>query len=410
MPPAGRGGAVAGLRSSATGRWRRSVRRRPGKLGEERARAGAVGEHGHPVTAAGDGDVEHAPLLLDVLGQAVGDDAVGDAEHGDAVPLATLHPVDRRQRHPAGGRLAREGRAQPRLEAGRVGVQVGDTEEALEVVEVARSLPAAGAVEQAHRRAETDLVADGLEHRPRGAAAPDVEHDAEVVGEAQHLAALLVRHLVDQRGELGQRPARPPSEALGEPLRQPTRRPAQDLDDVVGGHRVGRRRQSQVGERGAHAGALEHVGAQHRADRHTGLVQRHVWRQQQRVHPGQHGDRRRRHVRLVEPRPHDRHRSRGAVVAAVLDDAQRASRSVVLGSGVDLLADATVVVAEQRARTGDDIDGAAVVHRERVRDRPGEQSLVVDEEAPGRRRRGRRCTGRRRPRRTRRAPDTPAGG
>ena len=109
-------------------------------------------------------------------------------------------------------------------------------------------------------------------------------------------------------------------------------------------------------------------------------MQRHVRRQQQRVHPGQHGDRRRRHVRLVEPRPHDRHRSRGAVVAAVLDDAQRASRSVVLGSGVDLLADATVVVAEQGARTGDDIDGAAVVHRERVRDGPGEQSLVVDEE------------------------------
>ena len=61
----------------------------------------------------------------------------------------------------------------------------------------------------------------------------------------------------------------------------------------LGRHRVRRRGQAQVGERGTHAGAFEDVGSQHGVDRHTGLVQRDVRREQQRVDAGEHGDRRR---------------------------------------------------------------------------------------------------------------------
>ena len=38
---------------------------------------------------------------------------------------------------------------------------------------------------------QADLVADGLEHRPRRPGAADLEHDTKVVGEAQHLAGSL---------------------------------------------------------------------------------------------------------------------------------------------------------------------------------------------------------------------------
>ena len=110
MPSAG----AAGRRSppapaSSAATPRRSAGRRAGVGGAVPAsssrndgRPGAVGEHGDAVAAAGDADVEHPALLLDVLGQAVGHDAVGDAEHDDAVPLPALDPVDRRQRDAVG--------------------------------------------------------------------------------------------------------------------------------------------------------------------------------------------------------------------------------------------------------------------------------------------------------------------
>ena len=189
-------------------RARRSGRRgRAGQLGEERAASGAVGEQRDAVAAAGDGDVQHAPLLLDVVGQAVRHDAIGDAEHRHPVPLPALDAVDGRQRDAVGVGLPFERRPEPRLEPARVGVEVGDAEQAVEVVEVARPLAAARAVEQAHRRAEADVVADGFEHVPRRAVASGVDDDSQVVDETQHLADFLVRHLVGDRGELGQRPA-----------------------------------------------------------------------------------------------------------------------------------------------------------------------------------------------------------
>ena len=167
---------------------------------------------------------------------------------------------------PAGSASRWNAAPQPRLEAARVGVQVGDAEQALEVVEVARPLPAAGAVEQAHRRAEADVVAHGLEHVARRAgAARRRRRRARSSTRRSTLRRVLVRHLVGERGELGQRPARAGV--------------AGGRGTTAAGHAVGRRRIStmssaamasadvgdaQVGERGAHAGALEHVGPQHR--------------------------------------------------------------------------------------------------------------------------------------------------
>ena len=68
--------------------------------------------------------------------------------------------------------------------------------------------------------------------------------------------------------------------------------------------RAGAGGQADVGQRGAQAGAAEHVGREDRADRHPGLDQRDVRRQQQRVDAGQHGHVRRLDARLGQPRLH----------------------------------------------------------------------------------------------------------
>src|SRR5829696_8167584 len=96
---------------------RRSVRRATLELGDEGAGTAPVGEDGDAVATAGDRDVEDAALLLLVGGEAMGHDAVGHAEHRDAVPLPALDAMDGRQRDAGGVRLAREHAPQPRLEA-----------------------------------------------------------------------------------------------------------------------------------------------------------------------------------------------------------------------------------------------------------------------------------------------------
>ncbi len=224
MPSAAAGAVAAGRRVDTTAAVGGSPVRRPwcgaGQLGEEGGAPGAVGEQGDAVAAAGDRHVEDPPLLLDVLGQTVRHHPIGDAEHGDTVPLPSLHPVDRRERDPGGIGCPLERRPQPCLEAGRLGVQVGDAEQTVEVVEVARPLAAARAVEEAHRRAQPDVVAHRLQHVTRRAVAAGVDDDLEVVDEAQHLAGVLLRHLVGDRCQLGERPPRAPVEPFREPLRQ----------------------------------------------------------------------------------------------------------------------------------------------------------------------------------------------
>ena len=315
------------------------------------------------MAATGDGDVEHAALLLDVLGQPVGHDAVGDAEHGDAVPLPALHPVDRRERDAVGRRS-------------RAGTRRAAT---------ARSRPGRGAgrPRRAGRRGRRGGWSPA--RRPCGRAGSSPRRArrrrAPPPGRAGSCPSRRRR-----RRPAGRRPGAAPwrrpcpapgrrcptswasdhrarrCRRSGNHCGRPAGRAAQDLDDVVGAHRVAGGGDAQVGEGGAHAGALEHLGPQHRRHGDAGLVQGDVGRQQQRVDAGQHGDRTtaRRPVRSNQPL-HDRDERRGAVVAAVLDDPQRARRRVAVGPGIDLLGDPPVVVAEQRAGAVDDLDRAAVV-------------------------------------------------
>ena len=70
---------------------------------------------------AGDRHVEDPPLLLAVVGQAVGEESVGRLVHDHVGPLPTLHGVDRREQHAASGSPALRGEllAQPGPERGR---------------------------------------------------------------------------------------------------------------------------------------------------------------------------------------------------------------------------------------------------------------------------------------------------
>ena len=87
--------------------------------------AAGVGEQHHLLAAARERDVEHAALLLDVVGEAMRHEPVVRAEHDHPVPLEPLHPVHGRERHLAGGaRVVADGDAlqvlaQPGLERRR---------------------------------------------------------------------------------------------------------------------------------------------------------------------------------------------------------------------------------------------------------------------------------------------------
>ena len=191
--------------------WR-PLRCGAGELVEEGAAPRAVGEHDDTMPAACDADVEDPALLLVVVGEPVRHDAVGHAEHGDPVPLAALHAVDRRQRDPGRVGLALEHVAEPRFERRRVRMEVGDAEQSLEVVEVARTLSAAGAIEQAHRRTEPDVVADDLEDVAGSALPAGVDDEPQVVGQVEDLAEVLLGHLVGQPGHQADGPPLAPSQ------------------------------------------------------------------------------------------------------------------------------------------------------------------------------------------------------
>ena len=340
--------------------------RRAVELAEEAAAAGAVAEHEDPLATTGDADVQDAALLLDVLGQAVRDDPVGDAEHHDAIPLAALHPVDRAQRDAALGPLAVERAPEPRLERRRVGVEVGHLQQRLEVVEV-RAARAAGAVEQRHRRAEADVVAHrGEEVAGAGALGGERRQPVEVDGQVVELLGDL--HVVDAGGGLahvGDRAAA--VEPLHRPLRQPAARPAVHLGEIGAAHVLRIDRDAQVGERRPHPEAREHALVEDRVDRHAGLRQRHVRRQQQRLHPRQHRGlaRATRPARPASPAPR-----RPALARRCRRRASaRANASVVGdhgGTRPDLLGDPHPVVGEQRGGRLGDRRRAPVVHLEGV--------------------------------------------
>ena len=260
----------------------------PSSSPRKRAPAGAIAQHEHPLATAGDADVQDPALLLDVLGQAVRDDPVGDTEHHHAIPLPALHSVDGAQRDAALGTLAMERAPQPRLEGRRVGMEIGHLQQGLEVVEV-RSARAAGAVEQRHRRPEADVVADrGEEVASAGALRGQRRQPVEVGGQVIEL--LGDPDVVDAGRRLAHiGHGTTTVEPLHGPLRQPSARPTVHLGEVGAAQVLRVDRDAEVGQRRPHPEAREHALVEDRVDRNPGLRQRHVRCQQQRLHPRQHG-------------------------------------------------------------------------------------------------------------------------
>ena len=97
-------------------------------------------------------------------------------------------------------------------------MEVGDGDQAVEIVEVARPLGAAGAVEEAHRRTETDGVADSFEYLSRRSVTPGIDDEAEVVGKVEHLGTVFVGNLLAQGCDRVDGPRAAPRDALGKPL------------------------------------------------------------------------------------------------------------------------------------------------------------------------------------------------
>ena len=156
--------------------------------------------------------------------------------------------------------------AQPRLERGRVGVQVGDGEQTRRGRRDGwhparrRCGRAGSSPSRARRTSRTTSRMSSRRPVPAG-----VDDEAEVVGEVEDLGLVLVGNLRRQRGDRPDGPRPAPGDALGEPLRQTPGRPAQDLDDVAGGEAVWVAGDAQVGERGPQSGAAEDVGRERRS-------------------------------------------------------------------------------------------------------------------------------------------------
>ena len=81
-------------------------------------------------------DVEHAPLLLEVLGQPVWQEAGGGVVQDDVRPFPALHRVDRRQRDPVivgrGAQVIRE----PHRKPARIALELGQLHQGVEIVTV----------------------------------------------------------------------------------------------------------------------------------------------------------------------------------------------------------------------------------------------------------------------------------
>ena len=219
--------------------------------------------------------MEDAPFFLDVVGEVVRHQPVVHAEHDDVRPLHALHPVHGRERDLVGRRVdprSFERVAQPRLEAGGIRSERGDRDQRVEIVAVTGFRPAAAAVERVERAAEPDLVADeAQQHLGVGAG-----------------AVLGTRACRGRRGtrRVGRwcRSAR-----LRSPLRRQCRRPAIRCRTSRRSDRLGRRaavarsgpdmasprralREPEIRERGAGAGAVEHLDADRRVGGDAGLA------------------------------------------------------------------------------------------------------------------------------------------
>ena len=290
-------GAVRRDRSRSRLRLDSRARARREVVDERRFR-GRVGEQHHLLAAPGERDVEHAPLLFDVVGEAVGHQPVVRAEHDHPVPLEPLHPVHGRERDLPGragivaDRHALEVLAQPQLERRRIRVHGRDRDERGEVVEVRCVAAAARVVERAHRGAEPDVVANGAQHG-RGVAGRDLGGEAvEVVGELVDAVGVGRVERVGVGAQRGERPA-PVANRVDDAGGDAPVRAADDLGQVGAAQLVAvgnRAREPEVRERAAHTGAPQEVLADGRGDRQAAVVREHLHREQPGVDAAQHRD------------------------------------------------------------------------------------------------------------------------
>ena len=106
--------------------------------------------------------VEHPPLRIEVVAQAVREQPLVHPEDDDAIPLPALDPVDRGQQHAWLRGVPRlEDRAEPGLERRRLWVEAGHSLQRDQVVGVGRSIDfVAGGVEDIDRIAQPDVEPD----------------------------------------------------------------------------------------------------------------------------------------------------------------------------------------------------------------------------------------------------------
>ncbi len=324
--------------------------------------------------------MEDPPLFFPVVRQPVRHQALGRAEHDDPIPLPPLDLVDGREGDTASGVLAAQDAEEPVLEGRRVRVQIGHLEEAFQIVEM-RSGRASRAVEQRHRRAEPDFIADGLQKLPRRRAfrrepAQSLEVGGEVLQFGGHL------RIVDpgrRPPDVADRPA--VLQPFGDPPRHPATGAAIDLDEIIAGQTTGGDRDAEVSESRAHAEPAEHLVAHPRIDRHVRFGQRHVRREEQRVRAGEHRDRRRCRTRFTKPAADGIDGGFRSRIDVVKVDHQRGRVRVRGGAGSDLLRHAHIVVGEQCAGGLGDRRRATIIDLQRMLARARKILPEVDQES-----------------------------
>ena len=291
--------------------WRR------GQLGEERRRPGRVGQHRHPPDAAGDGHVEHPPLLLDAAGRPW-------ARRWGISPSLAPKSATRGHSRPLTRWIVDS--TTPASSSGR------DSADRSHGSNPAGSGWRSATCSRASRSSRWDCPSPPPEASSRSTARPRPT-SSRTCSSSDRLVAPRAwparsRRSAGQLGQLGRHlevvdavggpldvvDRAAAAQPLVDPPGQSPAGPPVDLAQIGGVDAVGLGRDPQVGQRRPQAGAGQDVRVQDRRHRHARLHQRHVRPQQGRAHPGEHGHVGRPHLGLVQPG---------------LDDADQAGRTPV---------------------------------------------------------------------------------
>ncbi len=315
-------------------------------------------------------NVEHAALLLAVVGQSVGElEGVGVMDH-DVAPLLPFHLVHGRQGHAIGRTSPFQGAIQPGLERVGIGMVRGERHQRIEIVGLRGAVHAVAVpVERRHGAGQSDAVA----HEPEsvgGRGRRVLAHGDDLGRELREaLGVALGRHASGEASEAGEVTllTRP----LGDPGVQRSRRPAQRFAHRVGGPPPGC--QTQPRESGSHRHPIEELRADGGAHRDTDFHQTDLHRSEHDVDPSEYGDVAGRHAAFDEIVDH----SDGGVGGRFGGD--RSPTSAVGAPGADRLGNPPPVVAQQPVGGGHDRRRTAVVDLERVVAGTREVPVEVDQ-------------------------------